>query len=459
MKKYIVFTGVLFLCAHISYSQGFKKFLNSAVGGEKVMLSQPFEGQCHSSKKEVEKGRLDITDEKITFNFKVESCSPNAVFEKLDYDLGEGVKVYRTDGRYIGGPALLIGTDPNNMVWGVYKIDEEGMSRDDDKDFKSISFQYVIAPEGKTGDYDLSVNDQYKAIVEENYMKLHSVTFEKTDFEDEHGISGKYYLSQPLTYFEGSSKRKMKVSDVLYFEYDPASYKLNVHYGDGELSEGGTREMYRKGADDKQVYTWGFGYNSEIRCDFIDNQSILYLQEGLFIASPSWHIKNSRIYSKEEGGDKTLLIGRDQELIKELVQDTAKLRAMIVESAEKLMYYRDLHMKKPLPPEGIKDESLKAQAESAARARAALYKWKDEILYAYIESNDWTVRTNAAGVPTLRLLGCVVVTKNSVNGKCSWLRYDIAQDYQGNNSYGKTYAYSNSQWEYPVDCSESMKYK
>jgi hypothetical protein len=251
----------------------------------------------------------------------------------------------------------------------------------------------------------------------------------------------------------------MKISDVVYLEYDPASYKLNIHYGDGEVSEGGMREMYRKGADEKEVYIWGFGYNSEIRCDFIDHESILYLQDGLFIASPSWHVKNSMIYSKEEGGEKTLLIGRDQNLIKELVQDTTKLRSMIIASAEKLMHYRDLNLKKSLPPQGMNDSKIKALAVSAGQARANYYNFKEEVLYSYVESKEWTVQTNNAGVPTKRLAGCVMVLKNTVNGKCTRMRFTMAQDYQGNNTYGKTYVDSHSQWEYPVDCSEAMKYK
>lgn len=40
---------------------------------------------------------------------------------------------------------------------------------------------------------------------------------------------------------------------MIYLKYDPYTYKLNVHHGDGIITEGWMRDLYRMGADAKET--------------------------------------------------------------------------------------------------------------------------------------------------------------------------------------------------------------
>jgi hypothetical protein len=184
------------------------------------------------------------------------------------------------------------------------------------------------------------------------------------------------------------------------------------------------------------------------------------LEKDLFIVDPDIHTKNDVPYSLQEGGEKVMLLGKDKDYIKELAQDTAKLRKMIVDAAvQRDYYYKLFNMDKyPLPKIGNTDKKIRAEALSAIKARANAYKWKETILNAYVISKDWVVKVNALGTPTKRLMDCVVIMRNETSGQCKWEGFTIAQDYAGNNSYGNTYCVGNNQRIYPVKCEEVNKY-
>ncbi len=270
-------------------------------------------------------------------------------------------------------------------------------------------------------------------------------------FKDEFNISGVYHLSKTVTYF---GKAVTKVN----FEFLEESNKLNVYY-DASESPGyiETNTTFRS-----YYRTCGV---------FFENASNLFggrlmkLEEGLFIAlagQSNAYVSNGNCdnFVFKDPKNEIIILGKNQNRIKEIAEDVDLLKKLTEESA--IGYCQALKCvlagKYPFPDPGMVDIKLSADALIAVQAHATTAGWTQKIEYCYTKSKDWTIFTDrSTGAIKGRTIRIIAVMKNT-NGACQWEEVEVKQDYNG-SSYGKTYYSGNTQSIITVDCSEAMKHK
>lgn len=295
-------------------------------------------------------------------------------------------------------------------------------------------------------------------------MKAATYEIPEGNYTDKFGISGVYYFSE----ISGEWSEDNYINGVnIEFDYD--NRHMKIHYGPDKTDHAYMRSEMKELVDKEIMKTPIMFEGSNMNLiEFLRLETISLIEEGLFFVhysstpyvntdcnKPKWQPK-----AHEGKENHYVLLGKDKDRIKELMNDPEKVQelalAALIKECEYWNIYREA--KNPMPARGMSDSKLQADISDAAIRGAAGRGWKEEILYAYSQSKEWyTLRNKVTGIITGRELAAIVVMKTD-SGICKWEQVILRQNYNG-SSYGGTYWHGNSQRIYPVDCKEALKYK
>ncbi|MEN9441446.1 MAG: hypothetical protein RLZ33_1523 [Bacteroidota bacterium] len=286
-----------------------------------------------------------------------------------------------------------------------------------------------------------------------------------TEYTDEYGISGIYYLSKPL-YDEKNDKYVYEVN----FQFEVEKGNLKIHYHEGLFDEAFIEQVYLKPLKEKRLSYIYFKANNMTNIDFIEDRVIQPLEKDIYFVSTGNYNSDTRldcssvkiIDEKDANGKPIrdyLIIGKDKKRVEELMADHALVEKLYIASnLEECESYNVIRAgRNPMPAQGLVDPKLSAEGFGFMKQEAASHNWPQKLEYAYIKSKDWVItRHKTTGVPLYRSL--VIVTVMTSNGKCQWEESFIKQDYNG-STYGKSYFGGNSGNIVPAECSDALKYK
>lgn len=286
----------------------------------------------------------------------------------------------------------------------------------------------------------------------------------KKDFTDRTGLSGYYHLSEyilnaPSNHF---SSEPGQIYEGFSIDYNPEKYEMQVYFTETEANYANVAEHYRKSADQGNIL---FQFGMQGGPTSLTNVKAIPLEPGVILLGANVYHKND-----EEGHawmnnitpERFVIAAKDTAKFKEYqynVEYTSKVVFEKFDALRRVWKEQKIEEAKPLPAEGMKDAKLKADALAGIKSRAAAYQWKEEILYAYVESTEWDVKLHWITLqPIKRIAKCIVVMKTPT-GNFKREGFYVAQDYKGNGTYGNTYMQYNDQRIYYVNPSEVNKYK
>ncbi|MBQ4915468.1 hypothetical protein J8L85_13520 [Maribacter sp. MMG018] len=303
------------------------------------------------------------------------------------------------------------------------------------------------------------ITEPYPFVYNRNKVKAWPVY--KKDFTDEKGLSGTYYLSAVMFDQVGNhfSEFPLYAYGGFSLEYDPKAYSGTMHLSDEAKNHFVILEEYRELVD-RGTFIIEFANFAGPEAMKM-KRAYAIEKDVLIVAPPVVPIKGQELGNEWVGGDQYLLMGRDLEHIQNLLQTPEYVKKRSVEVFDMLQ----LHLKEQnlanapaLPARGMKDVGIEADGLKFIKERAAYYKWKEQPVYAYIQSNDWNIITHAlTGVPLRRELKLIAVMKTP-DGNYKREGFFIAQKYNG-SGYGKSYMLMNDQRIYYVKKEEAFKYK
>lgn len=303
------------------------------------------------------------------------------------------------------------------------------------------------------------ITEPYAFVYNRNKVKAWPVY--KKDFTDEKGLSGNYYLSAVMFDQVGNhfSEFPLFAYGGFALEYDPKAYNGTMHLSDEAKNHFVILEEYRELVD-RGTFIIEFANFAGPEAMKM-KRAYAIEKDVLIVAPPVVPIKGQALGNEWVGGDQYVLMGRDLEHIQNLLQAPEYVKKRSVEVFDMLQ----LHLKEQslanapaLPPRGMKNASLEADGLRFIKERAAYYKWKEQPVYAYIQSNDWNIITHAlTGVPLRRELKLITIMKTP-DGNYKREGFFIAQKYNG-STYGKSYMLMNDQRIYFVKKEEALKYK
>lgn len=304
-------------------------------------------------------------------------------------------------------------------------------------------------------------------------MKANTLPVPTGNYSDKFGISGLYYLSEPVEISENSSYTgEVKYAQAVQLEFVVSEKTLKIHYAEGKFDVAYINSpRIAKGIEDGSVNkVIAFRGNNMNKLTCFDDRSMTFLEDG------SWFLETSSTYyikldcsgfklqspTTDQSGKpimKYMIMSKTQEKANELVKNTEKTVGMLEKAAINNCELDNAleAALKPMPSPGLKDPKLNAEATAAIKEYAA-GKWAQEVVYVYITGTEWyTIRNSFTGLITGRSIRAVAVLKTTT-GKCQWEEVSIKQDYDG-AEYGKSHSYGNTSVIVPVDCNSAMKYK
>jgi hypothetical protein len=292
------------------------------------------------------------------------------------------------------------------------------------------------------------------------------------NYSDKYGISGLYYLSEPVEISENSSYNgETKYAQAVQLEFIASEKTLKIHYAEGKFDVAYINSpRVAKGIEDGSVNkVIFFNGNNMNKLTCFDDRSMTFLEDGSWFLSTSsdYYIKldcsgfkfQSPMDQSGKPKIKYVIMSKTKEKANELVKNTEKTVGMLEKAAINNCELDNAleAALKPMPSPGLKDAKLNAEATAAIKEYAA-GKWAQEVVYVYVTGTDWyTIRNSSTGLITGRSIRAVAVLKTTT-GKCQWEEVSIKQDYNG-AEYGKSQSYGNSSVIVPVDCNAAMKYK
>ncbi len=294
-----------------------------------------------------------------------------------------------------------------------------------------------------------------------NRNKVKAWPLYKKDYTDEKGLSGTYYLSSVMLDQVGSHFAEFPLFAYSGFslEYDPKAYNGTMHLSDEAKNHFVILEEYKELVD-RGTYIIEFANFAGPEAMKM-KRAYAIEKDVLIVAPPVVPIKGQKYGNEWVGNDQYLLIGRDLAHLQNLLQAPEYVKKRSVEVFDMLQVHleeQSLANAPALPARGMKNTSLEADGLRLIKERAAYYKWKEQPIYAYIQSNDWNIITHAlTGVPLRRELKLITVMKTP-EGNYKREGFFIGQKYNG-SSYGKSYMLMNDQRIYYVKKEEALKYK
>lgn len=459
MKRTLIYLSILF--APVALSQQTTEYtLSKAVN---VGCAQ---GMADLGKKVT----IERTDATVKFTLVNLVCSKT--YEgTLKIDFGSGATGYldtkNKKGIVIDGQTVSLFNEES----GNYQVVIAG--HEDKKEAKSIS------TEAQQSKYEAVFNRfdallaQAKKEAEKAEMAANTLPLPTISLEDEYGISGLYYFSEPVSISSNTREIDRKTVEAVYLYMDKAdNYVLKAYFTNEKFDK-----FYFDGA--RMFKAFKEGRAKEIGLMKADNMndvkvlrsSIDKLEDGLFIVNYGiWFGTKSGCSEPERRGatqaeldNKTkqyILLGKDKNRMQALLNNLPELERLAGESAVKQCKIQDAleAAEKPMPAaSAMNTGTLKSEATILTK-EFAKGRWAQEVEYAFITGKEWyTLRNKITGIITGRAISAVAVMKDK-DGSCRWEEISIRQDYNGTD-YGKSYFGGESSIIVPVDCSTAMKYK
>lgn len=286
-----------------------------------------------------------------------------------------------------------------------------------------------------------------------------------TEFKDEYGVSGVYYLSETV-----HDKKNDKYVSEVNLQFEVAAGNLKIHYHDGLFDEAYIEQIYKKPLKEKSLSYIYFKGNNMTNIPLFENHVLQPLEKDIYLVSMGSYSNDTRldcssvkIIEKKDASGKPIhdyvIVGKDKKRVEELRGDHAQVEKLYIASCIAMCesYNAVRAGKTPMPSRGMTDVKLISEALGFIKKEAAARNWPQTVDHCYLKSNDWVVTRNiTTGLPVYRTL--VFVTVLTSNGKCQWEESFLKQDYDG-SGYGKSYFAGNSGNLVPVDCTDAMKYK
>lgn len=310
-----------------------------------------------------------------------------------------------------------------------------------------------------------SLLEEAKKEAERAEMQAKMLPIPSGDYSDKYGVGGLYYFSEPVK-IEGD-----KYVSAVQLEFSIEKREVYAHYAEGKkwlirIFDGDiSKALKEEKASTVPSFEFDFIYGSDLisrkRMYLVENG--LYYVESFGYANSSTDCSNPKYWPAEDGKggrySKIFFIGKDKARVEELANDfeTAK-QAVMTAFVSNCEYSKSLYAKNnPMPTPGMNDVNLQKEVTRATKLYTDAH-WSQTVEYVYIKSSDWIINRNkVSGVIVSRSLTCVAVMKTK-SGACQWEEVVLRENYDGAN-YGPVYYYGNSQRIYPVDCTESNKYK
>lgn len=343
---------------------------------------------------------------------------------------------------------------------------ESSTSNADTKSYESVEEFNTSTTEQESSETDESetvkiVDGEVYNIGGTNFKKIAPY---KKNFTDRIGLSGYYHLSEyilnaPSSHF---SSEPGQMYEGFSIDYNPEKYEMQVYFTETEANYANIAEHHRKSADQGNIL---FQFGMQGGPTSLTNVQAIPLEPGVILIGANIYHKND-----EEGHawmnnitpERFLIAAKDTSKFKEYqynVEYTSKVVFEKFDALRRVWKEQQIEEAKPLPAEGMKDVQLKADALAGIKSRAAAYQWKEEILYAYVQSTEWDVKLHWITLqPIKRIAKCIVVMKTPT-GNYKREGFYVAQDYEGNGTYGNTYMQYNDQRIYYVNPNDVFKYK
>lgn len=284
------------------------------------------------------------------------------------------------------------------------------------------------------------------------------------DFKDAIDFSGFYYLNsyafvQPSSHFSSDT---VKAYGGFSIDYSQDKHTMQVYWSKSDANYAMVPDQYKTSADKGNVM-FQMGMTGGPESYF--NAKCLVLEPGVILVGANVYHKNDNeghAWMNNITPEGFVIAAKDTTKFKEYQSNIEYTSKVVFEKFDALRAAwknQQISDAKPLPSEGMKNAKLKSEALSLINRTAKGYKWKEEVLYAYIESTVWDIKKHPlSGLPLKRIAKAIVVMKTP-KGNYKREGFYIAQNYDGTGSYGNTYMLYNDQKIYFVKPSEAMKYK
>lgn len=284
------------------------------------------------------------------------------------------------------------------------------------------------------------------------------------DYTDDINFSGNYYINTfaieaPANQF---SKDTAKAYLGFAIEYDQEKHTMQIHWDEGNSNYAMVPDRYKSSADKGNVM-FQMGMTGGPSSWY--NAECLLLEPGVILIGANVYHKNDEIghqWMNNITPESFIIAAKDTTKFKEYEKNVEYTSKVVFEKFDALraMWKNDeIKDAKPLPAEGMKNAALKSDALALIQRTAKGYKWKEEVIYAYVTSTDWEIKKHPFTGATLKRVAKAIVVMKTPQGNYKREGFYIAQDYVGGGNFGKTYMLYNDQRIYYVNPNDAMKYK
>ena len=304
-----------------------------------------------------------------------------------------------------------------------------------------------------------------------------------TEYIDEYGISGVYYLSKVMLSTANSldSRGYASISDERYFsqvsfQLDTTKRQLLIHYHEGKspieafidgmvvkgLKTGAANFDYLPFSIDnvsRVVEDKGSGLNWNDKIIQPLEKDVYIINYGGYGVDVALDCSSAKSRSeKDKSMEGYVILGKSKARVEEIYANPALFQSLYIASCIEQceLYNRCRASSNTLPVETLKDAKLKAEALAFAKAEQANSTRNEKVEYAYIAGKDWNyTRHIKTGVIIKRSIRTITIVKIGV--KCAYENGVITQNYDG-AKYGPSIWGGNGA---PIitDCKEAYKYK
>lgn len=357
-------------------------------------------------------------------------------------------------------PLLVITVGFSNAQLGAIKNKVKSSLNSADSDNKTITKLPVIGEE-ELNDTPYADHDRlFKTDNGQMIIKgVHSANY--TDAID---LSGNYYLNTfvleaPANQF---SKDTAKAYSGFAIEYDQENHTMQIHWDEGNSNYAMVPDRYKSSADKGNVM-FQMGMTGGPSSWF--NAECLLLEPGVILIGAYVYHKNDEVghqWMNNITPESFIIAAKDTTKFKEYQKNVEYTSQVVFEKFDALraMWKNDeIKDARPLPAEGMNDTSLKSDAFALIQKTAKGYKWKEEVIYAYVTSTDWEIKKHPFTGATLKRVAKAIVVMKTPQGNYKREGFYIAQDYVGGGNFGKTYMLYNDQRIYYVNPTNALKYK
>lgn len=285
----------------------------------------------------------------------------------------------------------------------------------------------------------------------------------KKDFTDRINFSGFYYLNSyavvaPSNHFSSDTA---KFYGGFSIEYSPEKHNMQVHWEDGIANYAMVPEKYEKSADKGNVM---FQFGMQGGPESYYNAECLLLEPGVILIGAYVYHKNDEVghqWMNDAKPTSFVIAAKDTSKFRDYQTNpeyTSKVVFEKFDALRRVWKQGEIEDARPLPTEGMKNETLKSEALALIQKTASAYQWKETVEYAYITSTEWDTRVSAlTGKLLTRSLKCIVVMKTP-DGNYKREGFYIGQKHNG-SAWGNTYMLYNDQFIYYVNPKDAFKYK